>query len=105
MSNDPENFRFVYTNKDLERILRAKSIRGIQKSGLLKYFGHVCREENTAITKKMMFAKSKKLYYSDPWETLAKESGVDRLQLLGKTQKRNDFREFVGRLTAPLHRC
>ena len=99
VSSDPENpdFRFVYTNKDLERILRTKSIRGMQKSGFLKYHGHVCRERNTAITKKMMFADSQKLYHNEIWKKLAKENGIDRIQLLKKTQKRGDFREFAGR--------
>ena len=106
VSNDPDNpdFRFVYTNKDIERILRAKPIRGIQKSGLLKYYGHVCREANTAITKKMMFAESQKKYYREPWKLLAQENQIDRLQLLRMTQHRGNFREFAGRLAAPLQR-
>ena len=107
VSDDPDDpdFRFVYTNRDLERIFRAKSLRGMQKSGLLKYHGHVCREENTMLTKRMMFASSQKRYQRDPWKVLAEENQIDRLQLLRMTQRRGDFRGFAGRLAAPLRRC
>ena len=56
-----------YTNKDLESILNAKSIREIARSRNLKYLGHVCRQENNAITKRMMFAEPKK----NLWEKIA----------------------------------
>ena len=58
VSEDPEDpdFRFVYRNSDLQRIIGTKSIRDILLGHHLRYFGHICRDENTAITKKMMFA-------------------------------------------------
>ena len=70
VSNDPDNpdYRFVYTNNALQTILQAKSIRGIAKSWNLRYFGHICRDANTALTKKMMFADSQKPSYKDPWD-------------------------------------
>ena len=37
---------------------------------------HVCRAENTAITKVMMFAKATKVYYRDPWIKVANLLGV-----------------------------
>ena len=106
MSNDPENpdFRFAYSNADLEFILRAKPLRGILKSHHLKYMGHVCRDQNTALTKKMMFAEPQVRFYRDPWKKIAEEEGIDREQLLRMTQNRRAFKEFAGKLTAPLRR-
>ena len=68
VSNDPDNpdYRFFYTNNALQTILQAKSIRGIAKSWNLRYFGHICRDANTALTKKMMFADSQKPPYKNP---------------------------------------
>ena len=95
MSDDPENpdYRFIHTNKDLENILNAKSIREIARLRNLKYLGHVCRQENDAITKRMMFAEKK-----DVWGKIAKDIGIDRNQLLKKTQNRSAFRDFCEKL-------
>ena len=105
MSDDPDNpdFRFVYSNADLEFILRAKPLRGILKSHHLRYMGHVCREENVSLTKKMMFADPLR-YYRDPWKKIAEEEGIDRDQLLRMTQNRMTFKEFTSKLMAPLRR-
>ena len=105
MSDDPDNpdFRFVYSNADLEFILRAKPLRGILKSHHLRYMGHVCREENVSLTKKMMFADPLR-YYRDPWKKIAEEEGLDRDQLLRMTQNRMTFKEFTSKLMAPLRR-
>ena len=45
--------------------------------------GHVCRQENNAITKRMMFAEPKK----NLWGKLAKEIGIDRNQLFENDSK------------------
>ena len=106
VSNDPEHpdFRFAYSNADLEFILRANPLRGILRSHHLKYMGHVCRDENSALTKKMMFAEPQVRYYRDPWKKIAEEEGISRDQLLRMTQNRRAFKEFAGKLTAPLRR-
>ena len=97
VSDDPENpdFRFVLTNADLERILRCKtSIRGIAESHHMRYFGHVCRERNTALTKKMMFADPQRKNYQDPWKKIADGVGVEKDQILRETQNRSNFRDL-----------
>ena len=97
VSNDPENpdFRYVLTNKSIERILKCKkTIRGIAVSHHMRYFGHVARMRNTSLTKKMMFAKPQRLRYSDPWKSIADEVGVDRDQILRDSQNRSIFREL-----------
>ena len=106
VSNDPDNpdFRFVYSNADLEFILRAKPLRGILKAHHLRYMGHVCREENVSLTKKMMFAEPQVRYCRDAWKKMADEEGIDRNQLLRMTQNRAAFKEFTSKLMAPLRR-
>ena len=104
VSEDPDDpdFRFVYTNLDLQHILGAKSIRDILKSHHLRYLGHVCREENLSLTKKMMFAQPQVNYYRDPWKKIADEIGMERDQLLRMTQHRLTFKEFTRKLMNPL---
>ena len=99
--NDPENpdFRFVYTNASLERILSCKkTIRGIARLHHMRYFGHVCREKNTSLTKKMMFARPQRSHYRDPWKKIADEVGVEREQILKMTQLRSKFRDLCSTL-------
>ena len=99
MSDDPENpnYRFIHTNKDLENILNAKSIREIARSRNLKYLGHVCRQENNAITKRMMFAEPKK----NLWEKIAKEIGIHWNQPLRTTQTDQPSGTFVRNYKIP----
>ena len=95
VSNDPENpnFRYVLTNKSIERILKCnKTIRGIAISHHMRYFGHVARMRNTSLTKKMMFADPQRLRYSDPWKNIADMVGVDRDQILRDSPNRSKFR-------------
>ena len=97
VSNDPENpdFRYVLTNKSIERILKCKkTIRDIAVSHHMRYFGHVARMRNTSLTKKMMFADPQRLRYSDPWKSIAEMVGVDRDQILRDSQNRSKFREL-----------
>ena len=97
-SEDPEDpdYRFVYRNHELQRVLGAKSIRDILLTHHLRYLGHVCREENTSLTKKLMFAEPKS---KDPWKKVAEMIGVDRVQILRMTQKRWKFKDFTKSLT------
>ena len=102
-SEDPDepDFRFVYSNIDLQRILGAKPIRGILKLHHLRYLGHVCREENMSLTKKLMFAEPQVTHYRDPWKVIAEDAGIERDQMLRMTQNRRSFKEFTRQLTNP----
>ena len=42
----------------------------------LKYIAHVCRSENNAITKRLLFAMAMKKYYRDPWLKIVDIFGV-----------------------------
>ena len=85
-----------------QRIMGAKSIKDIFLGHHLRYLGHVCRDENTAITKKMMFTDSQASNYSDPWDKVAESLGMNRTQLLHDTWDRAAFKRFTRSLMDPL---
>ena len=93
--SDETDYRFVYTNKDLEGILQTTPLRQEILSQKMRYCGHTCRRENTAITKRLMFAKPKRLYARDPWKKIANQIGIEVSQLLRMTQSRTQYRAFV----------
>ena len=55
-------FRLRYTNTDILNITKNNSLRNAIRSQYLKYIGHVCRCPNTTLTKKMLFAGSRRPY-------------------------------------------
>ena len=95
-NSDEENeYKFAYTNLDLERILQTSPLRQELLAQRMKYLGHVCRKDNTSSTKRMMFAKSKRLYVRDPWKKIASQMGIELSQLLKMTQSRSQYRAFI----------
>ena len=99
-SNESEaDYSFVYTNKRIQDIVGTQSVRRHINRVYLKYIGHVCRAENTAITKKIMFARSTKAYYRDPWIKISAMLGVTMEQAKRVTQSRNKFAELVQKCT------
>ena len=60
-------FSYTYSNLDLESIIKTPPIRQFINVQYLHYVAHICRGENTLLTKKMLFAKSNKAYFQDPW--------------------------------------
>ena len=63
------------------------------------YFGHICRRDNKSLTKKMLFAKSKRPYYRDPVKKLASENGIEISQLLKMTQSRQQYKGFIEQMS------
>ena len=66
----------------------------VLKLTLFSYI-HICRAENTAITKKMLFTKPTKRFYRDPWLKAADLLGVSADQAKRLTQSRREFAELV----------
>ena len=93
--SDEVDYTFVYSNQELEKILKTVPLRDFIYSQHLKYIAHVCRAENTAITKKMLFAKPTKRFYRDPWLKAADLLGVSADQAKRLTQSRREFAELV----------
>jgi len=92
---DENDYSFVYTNKDVENIMKTVPLHDFIYSQYLQYTAHICRAENTAITKKLLFAKPSKKYYRDPWLKIADLLGVSVDQAKRMTQSRSEFAELV----------
>ena len=89
------------TNEELENIMKTMPLRDVIYSHHLKYIAHVCRAENTAITKKLLFAKPSKRLYRNPWLKIADLLGVTVDQAKWLTQSRSEFAELVRQRFSP----
>ena len=98
VDSEENDFRFMYTNLDLERILGTAPLRQEILAQRMRYYGHTCRRDNKSLTKKMMFMKSRKPYYRDPWKKLSDEIGVEMNQILKMTQSRQQYKDFVNQM-------
>ena len=97
-------YRFVYTNSDLAGIIQTAPLREEMLAQRMRYYGHVCRRDNLSITKRMMFAKPKKLYYRDPWKKLSSYTGIEVDQLLRMTQSRKQYKDVIDRMRSTSER-
>jgi len=98
---DENDYSFVYTNKEVENIMKTVPLHDFIYSQYLQYTAHICRAENTAITKKLLFAKPSKKYYRDPWLKIADLLGVSVDQAKRMTQSRSEFAELVRQRFSP----
>ena len=65
------NYRFQYKNTEIEEIVQTMPLSNFIEKQYHKYIAHICRCPNTAITKKLLFAKASKPHYRDPWIRIA----------------------------------
>ena len=97
-SEDQEvDYAFVYTNKQIQDILKTTPLKDFIYSQYLKYVGHVCRAENSSLTKIMMFATPQRRFYRNPWIKISELLGVSTDQAKRMTQSRKEFAELVRR--------
>ena len=97
-SEDQEvDYAFVYTNKQIQDILKTTPLKDFIYSQYLKYVGHVCRAENSSLTKIMMFARPQRRFYRNPWIKISELLGVSTDQAKRMTQSRKEFAELVRR--------
>ena len=54
------DYGFVYTNKQIQQILRTVSLQSFICSQHLKYIAHVCQNENTSLTKILFVREDRK---------------------------------------------
>ena len=55
-SDNETNFSFVYSNSDLENIVKTKSLRDFMDTQYLRYIARICRRSNNNITKLSLFS-------------------------------------------------
>ena len=51
------DYSFLYTNTEVQKVIRMTPVNDFIYTQHLKYNAHVCRSPNTSITKIMLFAK------------------------------------------------
>ena len=56
--DDEADYSFVYSNEQIRTIIGAQDVTSHINAQYLKDIAHVCRAENNAITKKMLFSKA-----------------------------------------------
>ena len=101
--DEEANYAFIYTNEKIQNILSTTPLRNFIYSQYLKYIGYICRTENTALTKILLFAKPERRYYRDPWGKISGLHGVSSDQAKRATQSRNEFGELIRkRFNSPL---
>ena len=100
--DDEENadYSFIFSNKKIEQIVGTKPLRDFVNYQYLKYIGHICRQENVRLTKKMFFAKPTKSYFRDPWIKISKLLQISIVQAKRQTQSREKFAELVRNSTS-----
>ena len=54
-NDNDTNFSFVYTNIDLQNIVKSQPVREFMNAQYLRYVAHVCRRSNNNITKLSLF--------------------------------------------------
>ena len=101
---DENDYRFIYSNADIQKILKTTSLRDVIYEKHIRYIGHVCRLPNTAIAKKLLFACPSRQYYRNPWLKIADLLGVDENQAKRATQNRKEFHGLVSSRFKPTQR-
>ena len=99
---DPEaDYRYVYNNQKIREIVGTQPLADFINSQYLIYNSHVCRAENTRLTKKMMFSEPTKAFFRDPWLKISKLLGTTTDEAKRLTQSREKFAELVRKSTNP----
>ena len=88
------------TRKRRRRTFVARREESVIRSLYLTHIDHVCRCPNTTLTKKMLFAKSKRPYKRDPWRNIAKLLNFPIEQAKRSTQDKRGFAALVDRVVA-----
>ena len=71
-ADNETNFSFVYTNLDLQDIIKLQPLRDFMNTQYLQYIAHVCSRSNIKLTKLSLFFISSKSYVPDPWLNISK---------------------------------
>ena len=99
--DEKADYAFIYTNEQIMNILKTTPLRNFIYSQYLKYIGHICRAENTALTKILLFAKPQRRYYRDPWGKISELLGISSDQAKRMTQSRNELTELIRKRFKP----
>ncbi len=93
-------YSFQYTNQQVQDIVQTVPLREFIHAQCLKYIAHMCRHENSSITKKLLFAMATKKHFQEPWLKIAGILGVSVEHAKKKTQNKQKFTELVQKRTS-----
>ena len=74
-ADNETNFSFVYTNLDLQNIIKSQPLWDFINTQYLQYIAHVCRRSNINLTKFSLFFIPSKSHVRDPWINISKLLG------------------------------
>ena len=94
---DEDDFAFIYTNGEIERIIKTTPLRNVIYAQYIKYIAHVCRSQNTFIPKLILFSKPTRPYYRDPWIKIAQLLQVSTDQAKRLTWSKSELNERIRR--------
>ena len=95
---EDDDMAYIYRNNDLERIVGTPNIRDFLNVQYLRYIAHICRRENTNLTKKMMFLIPSAKNIINPWIRVARLlGGISLEQAQKSTQDKARFNELLKR--------
>ena len=90
-----EDWRFVYSNKDLQRLSGTDDLRIFIQKQQLKYLGHICRLENSDSRKQVLFATNQNKYSRDLWITWEKVLSMDQIDIRRLMMDKTKFYSFL----------
>ena len=94
-SDNETNFSFVYTNLDLQNIIKSQPLRDFMNTQYLQYIAHVCRRSNINLTKLSLFF-IRKSQIRDPWINISKLlGGISIEQAKRESQSRPGFNRLL----------
>ena len=88
--DEKQEWKFKYSNSDLQHITGTKSIKSICISHQLKYISHICRMDNADIRRQLLFDE-----WSPKWTRLEKLFGMDAQQIRRQMMDRENFKRFT----------
>ena len=96
-----EEYRFMFTNRRIEELMKTLPLRDFINSQYLKYIGHICRMENYCLPKIMLFAVPTKSHFRDPWLNISEMLGISADQAKKMTQSRPKFAGLIQQVFNP----
>ena len=94
-SEDEVSYELKFKNEEIEEIVHTMPLSNFIEKQYLRYIAHVCRSPNTALTKKLLFAKASRPYYRDARIRIANLLHMSIDQAKASTQSRSGFNEML----------
>ena len=95
-STSGQEWKFKYSNADLQRITGTQPIKTFCTIQQLKYLAHICRMSNSDLRKQILFEER-----SGKWSKFERLLGIETQQLRRTMMDRGNFKQFIDQMAAP----